>query len=80
MPSESDVNALTDWTDAQLLLSVKNAIVNVLFAGQASLINGRSVNRSDLDTLRKMQNELEGKIRAATGDDGWVSIESGLIS
>jgi hypothetical protein len=80
MTSEATVNAFTNWTAAQMLLSVKHAIMSILLGGQATLINGRNVSRADLEGLRAMQKELEAEITSASGSDGFVYIETDQTS
>jgi glucose uptake protein GlcU len=76
MTSEATVNAFTNWTAAQMLLSVKHAIMSILLGGQATLINGRNVSRADLEGLREFKKELEAEITSAAGYDGFVYIET----
>ena len=57
-----DTNA--EYTVAQRLAEVNQAIQAVMLGGQSYKIGSRSLTRADLSTLRSMQNELESMLAA----------------
>ena len=57
-----DTNA--EYTAAQRLAEVNQAIQSVLLGGQSYKIGSRSLTRADLSTLHSMRNELESMLAA----------------
>ena len=57
-----DTNA--EYTVAQRLAEVNQAIQAVMLGGQSYKIGSRSLTRADLSTLRSMRNELESMLAA----------------
>jgi len=57
-----DTNA--EYTAAQRLAEVNQAIQAVMLGGQSYKIGSRSLTRADLSTLRSMRNELEAMLAA----------------
>ena len=57
-----DTNA--EYTAAQRLAEVNQAIQAVMLGGQSYKIGSRSLTRADLSTLRSMRNELESMLAA----------------
>ncbi len=65
MPTIADIDSLDDFTPEHLLKATKNTIVNVLLAGQAYGINGRSYTRANLPELKKLRDDLSREIAEA---------------
>ena len=57
-----DTNA--EYTVAQRLAEVNQAIQAVMLGGQSYKIGSRRLTRADLSTLRSMRNELESMLAA----------------
>ena len=55
-------NNLTDYTPAQMLAEVNNAIQSILLGGQSYKIGSRSLTRADLGLLRDMQHDLQAQV------------------
>lgn len=60
-------NPIGEGTDAEILVYVRAAIVQILTQGQAYAINGRSLTRADLPELRKQVEWLEARVDADAG-------------
>lgn len=67
----TQLDALEDLTDAQMLKAIKQAIAQVLLAGQSySSALQRNFTRADLATLNLMKRQYENAIAAASSPTG----------
>jgi hypothetical protein len=75
----ADVN--TEFTAAEMLKEVNNAIYSVLVGGQSYKIGTRQLTRADLSLLRDMQNDLTAQLAADNQtqllDDCYVAVFNG---
>lgn len=71
----------TNYTAAEMLEEVNNAIYTVLMGGQSYKLGTRQMTRADLNLLYKMRNDLTAQIQSEAGnhllDDTYVAIFSG---
>lgn len=71
----------TEFTAAEMLKEVNNAIYAVLVGGQSYKIGTRQLTRADLSLLRDMQNDLQAQLAANQQtqllDDCYVAVFSG---
>lgn len=66
----TQLDALPDYTDAQMVKVCKKAIVDILAGGQNYSINGRTLSRADLDKVTNMLSFFEERVEAAGNTDG----------
>lgn len=66
--SSSDISALTDWTDAEILKAYRQAMITGAFRTTYT-IGGRMLQIPDAATVMKVIGWLEGRINAA-GEQG----------
>lgn len=71
--TNADIAALPTYTDAELLILYRWALVNNA-AGETRAINGRSVTFPSVEQLRKTIEWLEARANSATGGDGLALI------
>lgn len=65
-----DVSSVQTFTDAELLILCRNAVANLTIS-QSTSINGRTVTREDLPSIRETIEWLETRINnAASGTEG----------
>lgn len=67
--SAADIDALPDYTDAQLLKLARSQVTQILATGQAYDMNGRSLTRTDLPKIQEFIEWLEGRIDAEETDE-----------
>jgi hypothetical protein len=60
-------NPIGEGTDAELLVYARAAIVQILTAGKAYGINGRTLTREDLPAITKLVEWLEARVDADAG-------------
>jgi hypothetical protein len=72
--STSDIDALPDWTTAQELKAVKNAIIQIEMSGQSYTLGSRSLSRADLGALYSEKRRLERQLQAETGVDTSIGL------
>jgi hypothetical protein len=67
----SQLDDLPDLTDAQMLRAVKQAIAQVLLAGQAySSVLQKGFTRADLGALQRMEAAYQNRVAAASSNTG----------
>lgn len=73
--------AENNYTAAEMLTEVNNAIYAVLVGGQSYKIGTRQLSRADLSLLYNMKNDLTAQIAAAGStsllDDTYVAVFEG---
>jgi len=68
------IDALPDYTDAQMLKLVKHAISQILGGAQSYSINGRSFTSADLDKLKGMLTFYEDRVVDSASDGGGIAL------
>ncbi len=66
------IEPYAEYTDAELLALVRQAIAEIVTYGKSYAIRGREMSRANLDDLRNFQTDLERRIAAA--DSGGTGI------
>ena len=70
-----------EFTAAEMLKEVNNAIYAVLVGGQSYKIGSRQLTRADLNLLRTMQNDLQAQLaqdqQSGLLDDCYVAVFQG---
>ena len=80
MPIDAtDIDALDDYTDAQLLKATRAAIASITLTGTYRAIGGRVLTTASLPDLWAQVAELDDRIDADDGDfgDGIALVEFG---
>ena len=73
-PTPGRIDQLQAVSTAQLIKLVDLAIAEITFKGQHFTADGRELGRGDLDSLRKLRNDL-----AATPDEAGTNGEMGGV-
>lgn len=65
------------YTDAEMLLLVRAAIVQIMVTGQSYTIGTRSFTRASLTELRKLESDIQNRIDVSAGDSSVVLVQYG---
>lgn len=72
-----DVDALTDYTFAQIKVAAKHAMLASIFGGANYTINGKSFGRITTDQAQRLYDwaaSMEATEEAATDGDGGIAL------
>jgi len=72
MPVQARCNAPKPIPDVDLLAAVRKCIMEVMLSGQSYTFDGIQLTRADLDSLRKMETDLQNRVTQADAPTGGV--------
>lgn len=70
--SADTINSLPDYTPAQMLKMVNNAIMTLMGSGQSYTIDQNTYTKADLDKLRAFRRELMAEGAVDENDTGMI--------
>lgn len=68
--TNADIAAIPSYTDAELLIVYRAALVTIGVGNQSVSVQGRTYTRADLKAVQDMITWLEGRVTAADPVDG----------
>jgi hypothetical protein len=70
--TNSQIAALPDYTDAELLKLVRKAIAEIMMYGSAQGAGGRQLTRASLEQLRLSEADLQQRVNATGDPEGGI--------
>lgn len=68
MITPEDIDAMPEFTDAQMLKLYRQALVDLADTGKATGHNGRQLTRADEEFVWRMVQRLEVRVQSSTED------------